>query len=301
MLVRPNKLSTCSELELRLLCALAVNDKLLADFEANADDLAHALNCKRSEVDRAFNFWRGAGALRLAGTTAPAPAAIKQSNPHYTGKELAEIIDKDELSGLIDECQRILGTTFNPTDINTLVTMYHYLGVDNAFILMLVEYCAGMGKKSLAYIRKTAYNLYDDGVDNAEKLEAYIRSRDELFSLEGKLRRMFGIEGRALTAKENKCFENWCKWGFGEEIITLAYEITVEKTGKYTISYLDRILANWHEAGYKSVAEIEEAQKKYAEGKAPDDGSSFILDEFYEAALKRTRENAVKIKKSKES
>ena len=300
-----DKLTTCSDLELRLICALSINDSLL-ERDAHEGELVDLLGCTKDELGRAFDFWRGAGALRESGTSAAkekAPARVRSSDPHYTGIELAEMIESEGLGSLIDECQHILGITFNPTDANTVVSLHHYLGVDSAYILMLCEYCCAIGKRSLAYIRKTAYNLYDDGVDTAEKLDSYIRAHDELYNLEGKLRKAFGIEGRALTSKEKKCFETWCRWGFGEDIITLAYEITVEKTGKYTIAYLDRVLTNWHEAGFSTLEEIEEAHKQVEESKktGDSDGASFELDEFYEAALKRTKENAVKLQKNKKS
>lgn len=298
------KLAAASETEIKLFCALAVDESLCTDYSANADAAAETLKCTREELDRALAFWRGTGAINVAGAAQTKAKKARASDvPHYTGEETAEIIDQNGLASVIDECGRILRRTFNPTDVNSIVAMYQQLGVDEAYILMLCDYCARIDKRSLAYVRKRAYDLYDDGVDTAEKLEAYIRAHDDLFDFTGELRHTFGIEGRALTSKENTLFEKWCTWGYSADIVRRAYEITVEKTGKYSVAYLDAILANWHEAGYTTLEEIDQAQQKYADAKAAEKSEkeqhkgSFDTNEFLEAALKHTRASVLKIKK----
>ena len=295
------KLASCSAVELKLICAMAADRDLCASYETKADGFAADIGCTREELDRALAFWIDAGAISAEEKKPQKQSPRRKSDePIYTGEELAGIIEEDDLAGLIDECSRILGITMNPTDVNTIVSLRHHLGVENAYILLICDYCRKIGKRSLAYARKTAYNLYDEGVDTPERLESYIQTRDRLFSLEGTLRRLFGIDGRALTAKETKCFENWCAWGYKEDIIRLAYDITVEKTGKYTVSYLDRVLSNWHESGYMTVDDVKAALAKFEESKGTS-GGSFDTDDFFEAALKRSRDNAVKLNEVKKS
>ena len=297
------KLNVCSQTELRLLCALALDPALLEDYNASADKTASDFGISRKELDEALAFWRGAGAIVPAGSaSAPVKRSSKKpSLPHYTGEELAEIIDKNALGPMLDRCAGILGIMLNPTDINSIVTLYHALGVDQDYIVSLCEYCVRSGKRSLAYVIKTAYNLYDSGVTSSAILEDHIRRRDESTKLEAKLRHVFGIGERALTAKESKCFEIWCEWGYGEDIITRAYGITVEKTGKYTISYLDKILTNWHTTGYSTIEEIDEAQSRYSEAKKEEAKGSFDTDDFFERSLKRSMDNAVRLVKEKQS
>lgn len=289
------KLSSCTEVEIKLLCGLASDPDFLEDYEAKADAFASSIGCRRDDLDRALEFWRGTGAVTRDGETARRQQvrSSSSSKPHYTGAELAEIIETEGIGGLIDECSAILGRVFNPTDINSFASMVHHLGVDGAFILMLCDYCVRLDKRSIAYVQKLAYNLYDDGIDTTEKLEAYIAAQDALAEMEGKLRRMFGIDSRSLTAKEKACFEQWSVWGCSEEMIRMAYDITVEKTGKYAISYLDRVLQNWHRSGYRTAQDVENAQKEYAEARNKESSGSFDTDEFFEAALRRTKENVL--------
>ena len=53
--------------------------------------------------------------------------------------------------------------------------------------------------------------------------------------------------------------------GYGEEIIKLAYDRTVDNTGKAAFPYLNRILNRWQEKGVRTpeeaVAEMESGSK----------------------------------------
>ncbi len=295
------RLNECSHTELRLICAMACDPALLCEYDEKADALAASFGVDRKELDEALAFWRGAGAIATAGNSAvSAKRSVKPaSSLHYTGEELADIIEKNGLLKVIDECERLLGKTFNPTDINTIVNLYHNLGVEQKYISTVCAYCVDMGKKSLSYLFKTACALYDQGIVTVEQLDEYVAFRHRCAEFGSKLRTLFGIGSRALTAKESKSFENWLNWGFGEDIITRAYEITIEKTGKYTISYIDKILTNWHTTGYTTLEEIDEAQSRYSESKKEETKGSFDTDDFFERALKRSMDNAVNLTKNK--
>lgn len=305
------KLADADALDLRLLVCLASDADLRENFNARADELTSRFRCTRRELNASLEFWRSSGAVKTVyerSEKGARPADVPQKRkaadfPHYTGKEAEAIINEGGLASVVDECGRILRRTFNPTDVNTIIAMYQQLGVDSSYIIMLCDYCARIEKRSLAYIRKMAYDLYDEGVDSTEKLEAYIHKRDAMYEFETKLRSAFGIEGRALTVKEKNCFEKWNGWGMSPEMAVHAYGITVEKTGKYTVTYLDRVLTNWHDAGYSSLADVEEAEKRYSEAKAgqqSDSEGSFRTDDFFDAALKRTRDSAIRLLDEKE-
>lgn len=295
------RLNECSHTELRLICAMACDPALLCEYDEKADALAASFGVDRKELDESLAFWRGAGAIATAGNSAvSAKRSVKPaSSLHYTGEELADIIEKNGLLKVIDECERLLGKTFNPTDINTIVNLYHNLGVEQKYISTVCAYCVDMGKKSLSYLFKTACALYDQGIVTVEQLDEYVAFRHRCAEFGSKLRTLFGIGSRALTAKESKSFENWLNWGYGEDIITRAYEITIEKTGKYTISYIDKILTNWHTTGYTTLEEIDEAQSRYSESKKEETKGSFDTDDFFERALKRSMDNAVNLTKNK--
>ena len=113
-------------------------------------------------------------------------------------------------------------------------------------------------------------------------------------SVRGKVEAMFGMTGRALTAREKKFLTAWTEtMGFDADVIRLAYEITVDNTGEPALPYANTILESWHKLGLKTAdevsAEIEKGRAAKKNAKAAN-AKSFDTDEFFEAALKRTFE-----------
>ena len=166
--------------------------------------------------------------------------------------------------------------------------LYDYLGLEADYILLLCAHCASLGKTSLRYIEKTAVGLFDDGITKYNELETYFEYFDTARSMEGKLRRLFGMGERAFTKKEKSTFIKWVSWGYTYEIVEKAYETMVDSINKVSTLYIDRILENWHNAGYKTIEEIDLGLEEYKKKKKASEKGSFDTDDFFEAALKRS-------------
>lgn len=228
------------------------------------------------------------GLIKLSGKDAPKQKKLlpQDEAPDYTGEDIDRIFaEKKGMRLLIDECAKIVGKLFNPLETNKIVSLSDYLCLSDEFILLLFNYCVSNGKKSIAYIEKTAYNMFNEGCDTLPKLEEYIKRKEEFNSAEGKMRSLMGLGERMLTSKEKEFFEKWTssdKWGFSYEMIKKAYEITIDTIGKRSLPYTDRILENWRNAGIYSIEQADDAAKSHK-----NDGS-FDTDEFFELALKRS-------------
>ena len=113
---------------------------------------------------------------------------------------------------------------------------------------------------------------------------------------------MFGIGSRRLSVREEKAFMCWCcEYGYGEELIGAAYDVTVNATGQASVSYAAKILAHWHESGVRTVEEAEALLQREREEKGTKRGkrartepkkdelhSSFDDGEFFRRALARS-------------
>ena len=113
---------------------------------------------------------------------------------------------------------------------------------------------------------------------------------------------MFGIGSRKLTPREERAFLTWTQeYGYGEEVIGAAYDVTVSATNKASVAYTDKILAHWHEAGVRTPAEAEALLCREREEKAKvsrpaprkqqkeaERASSFDVGDFFQRALERS-------------
>ena len=307
-------LEEAGEKQLKTLLLLAMDPQALAGYPDNADELASRVGLSRKGFESAVSFWCNAGVLSLAdgadaGAEAqrPGDAAAsdtpvqaqenKPSLPRYSGEELGALMDeRPELKNLIDACQEILNRIFSPADLNKIVELCDYLSLTSDYILTLVYYCVQQGRNSVAYIYKKAYMLCDDGVSDVNALNVYIRAEEKRGETEYKLRTLFGIGDRAFTSKEREFLDCWLmKWGCDYPMLERAYEITINNTENHRMSmaYMNKVLSNWHDAGYKTVEEADSALAEYRRRKESEaqSASSFDTNEFFEAALKRSYGN----------
>lgn len=292
--------------DIKVLLLIASSDKYREGKYLS--ELAKTLGCDEGEIEKALAFWRGAGLVELDGSNniekpiskkeksvdeeavpvAPRRAKVSEL-PAYTTAELNSLLEKNQaVVGLIDECQDILGKMFTASDIKVIMGLSDYLSLDNDYILVLMHYCARKEIKSIRYIEKLAISCLDEGLTEALTLEKALLDREERESVEGRIKSVFGIGSRAFTSKEKKQISTWInEYKYELDVIKKAYDITVTSTGKPSIHYTHAILDKWYAEGIKTVEDVDALLAQREEQKAKD-GSSFDVDDFFEAALKRS-------------
>lgn len=291
----------------------------LCASKGNADlkKLSKLTACAEEDVKEALSFWRGAGIIEPSdskatteekedfATSAPQKEDPKEKKepareepkklraaeelPNYTSDQLSAILEKrQETATLIDECQNIMGKVFNVKEINVLIGLVDYLGLDCEYIMMLLTYCVSIGKKTLHYAEKTAFALYDLGITTGAQLSEELKRRENSAAAEGKIRAMFGIGERAYTSKEKKFISSWINdMSYSLEIIQKAYEVTADATGKGSFAYTNAVLERWNAEGLRTLEAVEESYKQAEKNDTPSAGS-FDTDSFFEAAVRRS-------------
>lgn len=235
----------------------------------------------------------------------PHPAKPQPASelPKYTSAELADLLDaRKEASAYLDECQRVWGKMFNVHEHNIILSLTDYLGLEWDYVLALLAFCAAEQdkrgiKRSLRYVETSAFNFYDEGVTDLPTLQEKLRKIEQMEEVEGQLRRMFGMGERALTPTEKKKFSAWLyDYRYGMDVITRAFEVTVDAKGAPNLKYMDAVLSNWNRDGLRTVADVEAAEAKFQAEKTDKKGKkiadsgegSFNTDDFFAAAVRRS-------------
>ena len=295
-------LHKASKKDIAILLTLAAEPVAQVDLSAAKNVIAAHGEYTAAEIDAALAFWRGTGVVSLdedeqgapvvAQTKADAPTApqviAEKGLPTYNTEELSGILARrKELSQLIDDCQQAFGKVFNISEINIIVAMTEYLGFDGEYVLLLLTHCRNMEIKSLRRVEKMAIKLHDDGILEARVLEEKLRNIEMMASMAGRVRAILGASSREMTPNEKAMFETWvCDMKFDEAVITRACEMAMDSNAKIPRLYANKVLVKWHEAGYRTIEEVDKALADYRAKK--NGGSSFDVDEFFEAALRRT-------------
>lgn len=314
-------LHTAKGSDVKVLLALAANGN------ATVKAVADIAECTAEEAENAIRFWKNCGVLVGESDTADVQSAVDAGEntaekpmakgktsrhdklPQYTTDELTELLEKrQETAVFLDECQQVWGKMFNTHEVNIILGLVDYLGLEWEYVLSLLAYCQGLQSKrgvrrSLHYVETLAFGFYDEGICTVQALYDKLRQLERMAEVEGKLRTMFGMGDRSLTPQEKKYFSTWIhEFGYDLDVIRRAYEITVDTKGSPKMSYMNSVLANWNRDGLRTLEQVNEAQAAFDKAKeseratkgkkTPKDGDAsqgtFDTDDFFEAAVRRS-------------
>ena len=253
-------------------------------------EVAEALGIPEAKVSEAIGFLRGAGIIKLCDeedgenkgrVSVVSEAPLSERTVSYSSGELADAMEGNEdFASLVDFASKKLGKMLTPAEQSNLFILVDMLSMPCDLIMAIIEYCIERGKKSVKYIERTAEKLSEEGIDTYKKFEKYLRGKEKQQELEEKVKKIIGAQDRALTKGEKTVIEGFLNDGIDIELISLAYEKTINNISKPSLSYMSKIVDNWKSKGIKSAADLD-GMKPYDTGKYKGEGY-FNLDDFAE-------------------
>ena len=148
-------------------------------------------------------------------------------------------------------------------------------------IFMLLEFCVHQSRSSTAYVAKLGKVWAEKEINTVELAADYIEKSTEAEKTFSVLRELTGMSTPRPTQKQTEYILSWRALGFEAPIIARAYDEMAERTGKISFNYMDKILLNWHTAGYKTPEDVENGERLFREKKqaVKQKGTSFSIDE----------------------
>lgn len=298
--VADQHLKFCSEAQLKVLL-LALRQ---GQSPVDTAGIAGRLGLTEAEVDDCLQYWQEAqlfteGSAPQPEKAGPAPAeppkktveegvTTIRSRGHLSPGEVNALLREDKrFAGLAAELEKARGSVLSPSEREILAYLCGSLELTPEYLLVAAAYCRDRGKKKMSYLEKMVAGWLEEGIDTYEKAEVHIRRLTRQEDDEGRIRRLFGLPERALTAREKACINRWCgEYMTPDALIKLAYDRAVEATGKVSFAYIDKVLAAWTAKGITTV-EAAEAERTAAQ-KAAAGEYSFDIGE----ALRIMEQNA---------
>lgn len=258
------------------------------------EDIAKALSQDKEDVEDAMIFWQERGLLVKSDETAKPLLHLEATTdvtitkaPVYPAEE-AELQPKKvadipisrpsheqiavrlqeckEFSALFAEAQAALGKTIGYDGQSVLIMMHDSYGLPFEVILMAVEYAVSQQKTGFSSIAKIGKLWSEQGVDTLEGAMEYIEEHNCVNEVWNKLRSLTDITNRTPTSKQRGYLVAWVKeYGYDENIIYYAYEESVDRTGKMSMPYMDKIIRNWYDRGVKTPMDIQREKAKWQE------------------------------------
>lgn len=276
--VADRHLKFCSEAQLKVLL-LALRQ---GQSPVDTAGIAGRLGLTETEVDDCLQYWQEAqlfteGSAPQPEKAGPAPAeppkktveegvTTIRSRGHLSPGEVNALLREDKrFAGLAAELEKARGSVLSPSEREILAYLCGSLELTPEYLLVAAAYCRNRGKKKMSYLEKMVAGWLEEGIDTYEKAEVHIRRLTRQEDDEGRIRRLFGLPERALTAREKACINRWCgEYMTPDALIKLAYDRAVEATGKVSFAYIDKVLAAWTAKGITTV-EAAEAERTAAQ------------------------------------
>ncbi len=298
-------INIATHLELRVLLYL-LNNPLKTDVV----DASEALALSEGEIYSALEEWIKRGVLQakeetIALTVPKAELVLsnpikKASRPSYSFAQIDKALDENQtLRSVLQSAQTILGRSFSQTEYEILYSINDFYGISPEAMMLLFSHCAKIGKTSAKTIESLAILWHKNSITKAEDAERFIEDFNKKSSAQHSVKKIFGISDRKLTPKEQGYIKRWTlDFDFSEDLIEFAYNKCVDSIGKFTFSYIDKIMESYYLAG---VTTCEAAQalpapstKKTKSKKEPEREASFDLDSFSDWAFKSAYGDLVK-------
>ena len=190
--------------------------------------------------------------------------------PSYTEQDVLHTMNTDgDFRALYGEVQRRLGRSLTTEELKLLLSLVRYLGLPADVICVLISFCQERARRrgstrnpSLRTIEREAYAWAEQGIDTLEAAAAFIHRQNVYHSRLAALQRLLQIRGRALTLAEEKYAQQWLQMGMDEAVLAMAYEKTCLNTGGLNWAYMHKILQRWHQAGYRTIEDVQQGDRK---------------------------------------
>lgn len=191
--------------------------------------------------------------------------------------------EDSEIAYLMQAADGILGRMTSNNDKCILLNMHEYDGLPVEVILMLLQYACDIGKTNMRYIDKMAITWSDEEINTLDRAEKKIKQLTESREASRQVMKIMGRDDHDPTKDELMYAERWLsQWKFSSEMIREAYEICINKNGKYVPSYTNKILERWHNEGISTIEQVASNSAKHQKTEKSY-GAAYDLSEYENA------------------
>ena len=261
-----------------------------SDEDLSGEAVSAALSIDKADAEDAMIFWQERGLL-IRSDEAAKPVIHIETTTDVTIEKAEEKTEKPqkkvsdiplsrpsheqiaarvqeckEFAGLFAEAQATLGKTIGYDGQSVLIMMHDSYGLPFEVILMALEYSVSHQKTGFSSIAKLGKHWSEQGIDTLDAAMEYIEEHNIVNETWNKLRSLTDITNRTPTSKQRDYLVAWVKeYGYDENIIYYAYEESIDRTGKMSMPYMDKIIRNWYEKGVKTPMDIQREKAKWQE------------------------------------
>lgn len=269
--------------QLRVLLWFATIGKGRGDAVACSEYLGGRIS--PDECEDALRFWAAEGILLAEGTKPirkkdevvekkeePKPQETKKPTPRIVGasspsKAVSTITQRHQNSKefryLLESTEICLGKVLNRADQDRLLDIYDTLKMPVEVILMAMTYAAQKGKGTVSYVQAVCKSWAEEGITTVQKADEHLCYLERTDKCWDQLNAWLDVDCAKVTITQKQMAEKWLsQWKLRKPILQLAYTRTMEKTGKFQASYMNKLLDSWYTSGLVTPEKVEAYEGK---------------------------------------
>ena len=174
---------------------------------------------------------------------------VTQFDPRTIAEEIGHNPDFDALINYCEE--KIYGDVLKPAQLNLLANMLLYYDLSPEVSRMALDFCKSRGKIAPSAVLKMCADMCNSECRTVADAEAFLFKQEDMVA--ETLRRKFKMSG--FSQNQADLLEKWRhSYKFTPEMIELAFDKTLDNTGKKSFKYMDEILTDWKREGITDEA-----------------------------------------------
>ena len=255
-------------------------------------DIAEYLSITDELVEESISFWTQRGIIcvnekgelvpselkansvvKRAANNAPSDSLLDtvrkielDRTPDFTPKEIASTVRGSKKADyLFKHCETLYGRPLKHNEQRTLMIILEDVCLPVEVAMILIDYCFSVKKATPAYMRAVALDWVDAGIITIDKAMGKAAELKNLDNAINRFKKMFEVAS-AFSKQQKEFIDKWVNvYGFSDEMVNEAYQVTLNATGKLAFPYMNKILEGWHANGITTTEQINEQEKKRSE------------------------------------
>lgn len=232
-----------------------------AGLDLDRDALARMLFLEPADIDKAWRYWEGLGAVRreeedvvflslkecLYGKKPGREAVKTKSKP-------SDVLQDAALKGLLQTVERTVGRMLSGTEASEILAWMDDYGASPEIIVYAYAYCVSKKKDNPRYVGAVVRGWAEAGLATITEVERHLADSDQRHYAYKRVMQALGF-ARNATEEEKRLMDNWFdRLGCDMDEILAACSKT-SGIANPNINYVNKILASRRAAGTGTASE----------------------------------------------
>ena len=235
-------------------------------------DLSKKLSLPFNAIQESISYWESQGAITKKSTgyilnNLQEKELLALYTPKLTSspETIEQVAQNKARATAIESINNLyFQGVMSPSWYNDIDLWFRKYDFDEQVMLSLFGYCFEKSALHRNYVQAVAEAWHKSNIKTFTDLETYYQKQEKLNIVKKSVAKKLGFT-RPLTQFEEAYVEKWSvDFAYSQEIIDIALKRTTSKANP-SFDYIDKLLSNWNEHGFKTVTEIQDYMKELNE------------------------------------